>query len=146
MKFNFQKEPLEKFKLNLLPGALIDYLEQKNDSLTFAFGTKNISEYGNLTVNLKNVGKFPVIVELTNVAGEVIVSKYSEKETKIDFFLLEPSLYTLRVVYDENKNTAWDSGNYLEKRQPERIIYFPKDIDVRANWEVEQTFDLGINN
>lgn len=146
LKFNFQKEPLEKYKLKLLPGALIDFLERKNDSLTFAFATKNISEYGNLTVNIKNIEKFPVIVELTNATGKVIVSKYSEKETKIDFFLLEPSLYTLRVIYDENKNAEWDSGNYLEKRQAEKIIYFPKDIDVRANWEVEQTFDLGIKN
>ena len=35
-------------------------------------------------------------------------------------------------------------GNYLEKRQPEEVIYFSKEIDVRANWDVEQVFDLSI--
>ncbi|NDP27489.1 MAG: hypothetical protein GZ087_08710, partial [Flavobacterium sp.] len=41
-------------------------------------------------------------------------------------------------------NKEWDSGNYLEKRQAEEVIYFSTPIDVRANWDVEQTFDLSI--
>lgn len=142
LKFNFKKEPLEKYTLKILPGALKDYLEHENDSLTFVLETKNISEYGNLTVNLQNVEKFPVIVELTNAKGDIIASQYSESNTKIDFFLLEPNLFTLRVIYDDNKNGEWDSGNFLEKKQSEKVIYFPKEIDVRANWDVEQSFNL----
>ena len=142
LKFNFQKVPEEKYKLKLLPGALLDFMEQKSDSLTYTFDTKSISEYGNLTVNLQNVRKFPVIIELTNATEEVIAAHYSENNTKIDFNLLEPALYTLRVIYDENKNKVWDSGNYLDKKQAEEVIYFPKEIDVRANWDVDQTFNL----
>ena len=142
LKFNFKKEPLEKYTLKVLPGALKDYLEHENDSLTFVLETKNISEYGNLTVNLQNVEKFPVIAELTNAKGDIIASHYSESNTKIDFFLLEPNLFTLRVIYDGNKNQEWDSGNFLEKKQAEKVIYFPKEIDVRANWDVEQSFNL----
>jgi hypothetical protein len=51
-------------------------------------------------------------------------------------------LYTLRVVYDENANGRWDTGNFLEKRQAEEVIYFPKQLDVRANWDVDQVFTL----
>lgn len=142
LKFNFKKEPLEKYTLTLLPGALKDYLEHESDSLSYVLETKNISEYGNLSVNLQNVEKFPVIVELTNAKGDIVASQYSENNTKIDFFLLEPNLFTLRLIYDENKNAAWDSGNFLEKKQAEKVIYFPKEIDIRANWEVDQTFNL----
>lgn len=142
LKFNFQKEPLEKYKLDLQKGALIDYLERENDSAVFVFETKNSSDYGNLSINLENVENYPVIVELTNAKGDIIASKYLESESKIDFFFLEPSLITLRVIYDDNKNKEWDSGSYLEKRQAERVIYFPKVIDVRANWDVEQSFNL----
>ena len=46
------------------------------------------------------------------------------------------------MIYDDNKNKVWDAGNYLEKRQSEEVIYFPKELDVRANWDVEQPFDL----
>ena len=81
-------------------------------------------------------------MELTNAKGDIIASQYSESNTKIDFFLLEPNLFTLRVIYDDNKNGEWDSGNFLEKKQSEKVIYFPKEIDVRANWDVEQSFNL----
>jgi hypothetical protein len=57
---------------------------------------------------------------------------------------LEPQLFTLRLIYDQNKNKAYDTGNYLEKKYSEEVIYFSKEIDVRANWDVEQVFDLSI--
>ena len=143
---DFKIEPLQKYQFTLLPGALTDYLEQANDTLSYRLNTKNTSDYGNLRVNLQNVKQFPVIVELTTDKGEVIASAYSEKNTTIDFNNLNPALYILRIIYDENKNKEWDTGNYLEKRQSEEVIYFPTAIDVRANWDVEQVFDLKTTN
>jgi hypothetical protein len=59
--------------------------------------------------------------------------------------LVEPALFWLRVIYDDNKNKEWDPGNYLEKRQAEEVIYFSKEIPVRANWDVlDHVFDLSI--
>ena len=48
--------------------------------------------------------------------------------------------------YDDNKNKKWDAGNYLQKTQSEEVLYFPKELDVRANWDVEQVFDLKNTN
>jgi len=142
--FDFKREPSENYTFKIMPGAMTDYLEKANDTIIYKFTTRSLSDYGNLTVNLQNIKKFPVIVELTNEKGDVLATKYSEKNTKIDFNLVEPALFTLRAIYDENKNKEWDSGNYLEKRQAEEVIYFSKEIDVRANWDVEQVFDLSI--
>jgi hypothetical protein len=41
------------------------------------------------------------------------------------------------------QNKVYDTGNYLEKKYAE-VIYFSKEIDIRANWDVEQIFDLSI--
>ncbi|MBP6099439.1 MAG: hypothetical protein KA488_02290, partial [Flavobacterium sp.] len=75
--------------------------------------------------------------------GKIIASATSDKATEISFDLVEPQLFTLRLIYDDNKNQLWDTGSFLEKRQAEEVIYFPKQIDVRANWDVEQPFDVG---
>src|SRR5690606_14212052 len=37
--FDFKKEPLEKYTFNIFPGALTDYLEQTNDTLTYKLTT-----------------------------------------------------------------------------------------------------------
>jgi uncharacterized protein (DUF2141 family) len=142
--FDFKKEPSENYTFEILPGTLTDFFEQTNDTLTYKLKTNSTADYGNLTVTLENVKQFPVIVELTNLKGDVLATEYTEKNTTIAFNLIEPAIYTLRAIYDTNKNKEWDSGNYLEKRQAEEVIYFSKEIDVRANWDVNQIFDLSI--
>ena len=67
-------------------------------------------------------------------------------ESKIDpgketsFLYLEPNNYLLRVIYDANDNGRYDPGNYLTKRQPEKVIYFPNAIQLSQNWDVTETF------
>jgi len=140
--FDFKKEEDEKYTLELLPGAITDFYGTTNDTLIQKTGTRTYADFGNLRVNLKNVNRFPLIVELLDSKGTVLASKFSEKETTVNFDLIDPLLYTIRVIYDDNGNGEWDTGNFLEKRQAEEIIYFPKQIDVRSNWDVDQEFDL----
>ena len=142
--FDFKREPSEKYTFKIMPGAVTDYLEQSNDTLTYTLNTRNLGDYGNLSVNLQNVKRFPVIVELSNEKGDVLATEYSEGNTKVEFNLVEPAQFWLRAIYDDNKNKEWDSGNYLEKRQAEEVIYFSTAVDVRANWDVDQVFDLSI--
>ncbi len=142
LKFNFTKEPLEKYKLKIFPGAITDFFDKKNDTLIYKFSTKSEADYGNLKVELENVKRFPVIVEITNKEGKLIASQYSEKNKTVVFDLIDPETVTLRLIYDDNKNKIWDSGNFIELRQPEEVIYFSKQVDVRANWDVVQPFDL----
>jgi hypothetical protein len=142
---DFKLEESQRYNLKLLPGAVTDFFEKTNDTLTFITNSKNLADYGNLTVSLQNVKRFPVIIQVTNAKGDIVVaSEYTEEKTTIDFNLLEPSVYTLRAIYDDNKNKEWDTGSYLEKRQAEEVIYLSKGVDVRTNWDVNQPFDLSI--
>lgn len=142
LKFDFVKDELQKYKLELLPGAITDFMEQPNDSLTYNFETRNASDFGNLKLTLENVKQYPIIVELTDKSENVQYSYYSESSTNIDFLLIKPDTYTVRIIYDTNKNGQWDPGDFLTKRQSEEVIYFAKEIDVRANWDVVQPFNL----
>lgn len=139
--FDFKKEENQKYILNLLPGAINDFYETTNDSLKYVCETKQLADYGNLKINLINAKRFPIIVELL-IKDEVIYKMNSNSLTSFYFETIEPNLYTIRIIYDDNANNEWDTGNYLAKKQAEEIIYFPKEIDVRANWDVEQDFIL----
>lgn len=139
---DFSREPEQKYGIQLLPGALTNFYGIVNDTIKYNLTTKRISDYGNLRVTLENVRKFPVIVQLTDGNGKVRASLTSTNETVLSFDSIEPSLYTLRLIYDDNGNGQWDAGNFLERRQSEQVIYFPTAIDVRANWDWEQIFTL----
>lgn len=140
--FDFKKEESERYTLELLPGAIIDFYGTTNDTLVQKLNTKAFADYGNLRVNLKNVNRFPVLVEILNSKGTVLASKTSAKETVLNFDLIDPLVYTIRLIYDDNANGEWDTGSFLKKKQAEEIVYFFKEIDVRANWDVDQEFDL----
>ncbi|MBF4493718.1 Ig-like domain-containing protein [Flavobacterium sp. MR2016-29] len=142
---DFKKEPLEKYKFTFLPGALTDFYDKTNDTLTYKLSTKELEDYGNLVLNLQNVKRFPIIVEITNKKGDnVIATEYSEGKTKIEFNLLEPEEFTVRIIYDDNKNKIYDSGNFLTKTYSEEVFYFQKAVDVRANWDVDQAIDMSV--
>lgn len=111
-----------------MPNAFTDFFENVNDTLNYKLTTKNTTDYGNLRLILENAKRFPIIIELTDKDGKVKATAYTEKETTIEFMNIEPLLYTVRIIYDDNKNKIWDAGSYLENRQSEEVIYFLKKL------------------
>lgn len=140
---DFKKEPSQKYNFTFFPGALTDFYEKSNDTVFYKLNTRKLEDYGNIVLNLQNVKRFPIIIELINKKGdEILATAYSEGETKFQFNLIEPELFTVRVIYDDNKNKTYDAGNYLKKEYAEEVNYLQKEFDVRANWDIDQTFDL----
>jgi len=39
-------------------------------------------------------------------------------------------------------NNRWDSGDYFRHIQPEAVSYFPRTLELRANWDVEESWEL----
>ncbi|TDP60184.1 Ig-like domain-containing protein [Flavobacterium dankookense] len=143
---DFKLEPSEKYIINALPGAMTDFFDNVNDTLSYKLSTRNVTDYGNLRVTLKNVNRYPVILQLTDKDGKIKATAITENNPIVEFFALEPSKFTLRAIYDDNKNSVWDTGNFLEKRQSEEVIYLQEEFPINANWDWEQDFDLGIKN
>lgn len=138
----FEKTENQTYYLSILPGAVTDFYNSTNDSIVKTVRTKALSDYGNVTLNLQNVRSFPILVQLTDEKGVVKAEKFSDSESTLRFDYLNPAKYLIRVIYDTNENRKWDTGNYLKKTKPEQIIYFPDLIDVRANWDINQSFML----
>jgi uncharacterized protein (DUF2141 family) len=139
----FDKEPQEKYKFSALPGALTDWFEQKNDTLQLNTNTGDYADYGNLKLNLKNAKRFPILVELTDSQGKLLASSYSDKSSYFSFDLIQPNTFTVRIIYDDDKDGKWTPGNFMELKQSEEVYYYPEPIEVRMNWDAEQTIDLG---
>lgn len=137
----FKKEESEAYNIQLLPGAIKDMFDNTNDTITQVLRTKTLLDYGNLRVLLQNV-KYPIIIQLTDDKGEVLAEKYSEKQEPVDFNFLSPKKYFVRVVFDDNGNKKWDSGDFIAQQQPERISYYPSEVDIRAGWDEAIQFTL----
>jgi hypothetical protein len=67
------------------------------------------------------------IVELVDKERKSVFRKYNiERDTSLLFPYLRPQEYSVRITEDRNKNGLFDSGNFLDKRQPEKVrMYQP---------------------
>lgn len=137
---NFDKKHESKYSVDILPKAFIDIYNTPNDSLSFQVQTKKPDDYGIINVDVKSAKKTSFIVELIDAKDKIVRTAKIGKPKTIKFELLEPGNYFVRITTDENNNGKWDTGNYLEKRQPETIKFFDKTIELRANWDPIVTF------
>lgn len=141
--FDFLAEPNENYKIELLPGAIQDFFEQTNDTINYSLSTKSLADFGNLSLNLSGTNiNYPIIVQLTNEKGKVQREIYATGPKVFEFSNIDPGNYLVRIIFDENENRQWDTGNYLERIQPEKVSYYPGLIEMRANWEKIETFNL----
>jgi len=135
--FSFPKREQERYKIQMLPETFTDFFGNKNDTLNYSVSTKQFSDYGNVRLTFQNA-TYPLIIQLIDQNGEVKEEQYTTKPEVLDFLNVDPGEYYVRVIFDENENEKYDSGNYLLKRQPERVSHFEIEA-VRAGWDIIET-------
>ncbi|MDA9844184.1 Ig-like domain-containing protein [Flavobacteriaceae bacterium] len=142
---DFEVLPNDRYEVKLFPNALLDFWGNTNDTLVFKTSTKKIEDYGNIYLRVQHDSKTPYIIEL--LGNKDVIRRYVKPVdgNNYPFELLDAGKYRVRLIEDANENQEWDTGNYLEKIQPEKVIYFWKEIDLRANWDMNETFNTSEN-
>jgi hypothetical protein len=137
----FDKKENQRYNITMLPNAIKDFYNQVNDTLNYSLITKENKEYGNIQLSYPG-SEYPVIIQVVNEKLELIAEQYAtEPQASFNFPYIDPQFVYFRVIYDTNKNGKWDTGNYLKNTQAEVIKYYPKKVEVRANWDVIETLD-----
>ena len=142
---DFEVIPNDRYEITLLPKALIDFWGNTNDTLVYRTSTKKIEDYGNIFLRVKHESPHSYIIEL--LKNDEVVRRYDTpaEGNNFRFELLDPGKYSIRLIEDANKNKQWDTGSYLDKIQPEKVIYYWKEIDLRANWDMNEIFNTNQN-
>lgn len=111
-----------------------------NDSLGIDFKTKKSSEYSNLYIETIGV-QSGAFVELLDTKDKPV--RYaSVKNGGAEFPYIKPGKYYVRMVIDSDNNKKFTTGNYSKREQPEQTYYYPKLIELKPNWDVEQTWNV----
>ncbi len=51
--------------------------------------------------------------------------------------------YNLKYIFDNNQDSIWNTGNWEQKIQPEKVINYPSEITIRSNWDLELEWIIG---
>ena len=110
------------------------------DKVKKEFKVKNLEEYGQIFFNITGADSV-AFVDLLDPQDKV-VRTVPVVDGKADFYFLNPGKYGARLVNDTNGNGVWDTGDYVNKRQPEMVYYYPQVLEFKANFDLVQDWDV----
>lgn len=136
-------EARKNYTLMIPDSVFFGYNNLTNDTLVSRFTMKSEKDYGNLILHyiLPDNGH-PYICQLMS-DKRILRQNILQSSGIINYEHLNPGNYNIRVIEDRNHNGIWDAGNYHRHLQPERVFLFSKNINIRAYWDVEETFNVG---
>lgn len=133
-------EPGAAYTLAVDSLAMTDIYGLLTKPLKVDFNVRKMEEYGNIVFNIPAV-RDSAIVELLD-GTEKIVLRAPVKNHRAELLNLLPGKYYARLFIDRNGNGKYDTGNYDMHLQPEETVYYPGAINLKKNWDVEQTWDI----
>ena len=129
----------KQYELHLDSAAVRDIYGVVSDKKKFTLRLKTAEDYSTLLIRLPNYDPRIRLQLLSEKDQPVRELPAREEGTKFEY--LTPKTYYLRLYFDLNGDGRWTTGDWITKRQPEPVYYFPAKLTLRANWDFEERFD-----
>ena len=129
----------KQYELHLDSAAVRDIYGVASDKKKFTLRLKTAEDYSTLLILLPNYDPRIRLQLLSEKDQPVRELPAREEGTKFEY--LTPKTYYLRLYFDLNGDGRWTTGDWITKRQPEPVYYFPAKLTLRANWDFEERFD-----
>lgn len=133
----------EDYILLIRENAVTAIFDAKNKELKKTFTLADANEYGSLILQVETPDTAKsYILEIVDKDNKVITSYPITKKSLVKLSNYKQGIYYGRIVYDDNKNGIWDTGNLKLGTQPEAVWYYPKELSIRANWDRNETITI----
>ena len=131
--------PDSTYRLTIDSAAVTSVYGLHNDKLSKELKVKGLEQYANVffKVNVKD----SAFVELLG-SSEKVLRTVPVVNGAFELINVSPGTYFLRLTIDSNGNGKWDTGNYKSHLQPEEVYYYPKKLRLRANWDMDESWNI----
>jgi hypothetical protein len=141
-QLDYSFEPGNQYNLTLPDSVFMGLNGHANDTMRLTFKIPPPEDYGNLLLDIGIPEGKNFVIQLLGTKEIVLREFYISESSTLNIRNLFPGKYRLKAIDDRNHNRRWDTGNYLKKIQPEAVYYFSKELEIRANWDFEESWEL----
>ncbi|MGD9929633.1 MAG: Ig-like domain-containing domain [Mangrovibacterium sp.] len=133
----------EQYRVEIDSAAAYTYSGQPSSRLNQKFKIQKEGYYAKIILAISNLPGNSMVQLLKNTDKEELVLQTTIRaDGEIEFPFLKPEKYKIRLIVDRNDNGRWDTGSIEEWKQPERVVYYPKILKLRSNFEVRESWAL----
>ncbi|UTW64292.1 Ig-like domain-containing protein [bacterium SCSIO 12741] len=127
-----------RYQFVLVDSSLVDQVGFSHDSLELNFQTKSAIQYASLKLKILGLSGKSTLVELRDEKDEILYRQDKlSGEGNLNYPNLEPGNYRIKMIFDDNQNGKWDPGTFIPRKQPEKVIYFSGQIEIKEGWDKE---------
>ena len=137
---DFKRDESMQYKILIPAGALTDIYGNINDTVKQEFKTQSLDYYSSVLLNIEGTPCSHAIVQLLDGKENVLKEYTIDGDTKLTIDYLAPGKYGFKLICDDNQNGRWDTGNFKERRQPERVFYFNQTVETKSGWDIEYSW------
>lgn len=141
VEFDFIKKDNTTYTLETPDSAFRDIFGLWNAALKYKLKTTSKDDYGNLNIILKSTHpEKSYVVKILEAATDVLIREVfisNEAEKKVLVENVHAGTYKVIVIDDTNANGHWDTGNFKNKIQPEKIITYPSTYTLKGGWDLD---------
>ncbi|MCQ2308663.1 MAG: Ig-like domain-containing protein [Bacteroidales bacterium] len=131
-------KPEEKYQIIIPDSVFFGFRGLTNDTLKLGFSVPELAQYGNIYLTVEVPENVPqIIVDLLDTKDKIIDKQIITETQEVAFEYLEAGKYKLRATYDMDANGEWSPGSFRRKIQPEKIVFYKTELDVKANWDID---------
>ena len=129
-----------------IPSACFsDYFGRLVDTTFFTARVPALETYGQVGLRVQGVDTgFQYLIQMVTpgTGGRILHSAVLPEDGRMEYPYVNPSNISFVLVRDDNRNGRWDAGDYQKGLQPERRWFFPKNLQVEADWRMEESWSV----
>lgn len=142
LRYNWKAK--KDYELTLENEAFSGYFSEINEKTITNFTLDESARFGHLSfkIQIPDSTKHYIIELINEDQTEVFQKDIINSDTSLVYRNYLEGKYRLKITYDINMNGKWDPGNLDLKIEPERVWYYDKTFNIRANWEQEENINI----
>jgi hypothetical protein len=136
----FDRKPNTNYTLHFPDSMFQGFFETWNKKTDYQFRTNGKENYGNLHIILKTAHpENYYIIRLLSENNELMKEFYftGNGERKVTVENILAGSYKFVVIDDVNKNGEWDTGDFKNKKQPEKIFTYKDKYELKGGWDLD---------
>ena len=132
--------PSQRYKFVIDSAAVHSIYGMTNKRTERNYEIAKLEDFGTLFVSLRHADT-TAVVQLLNTSGNV-ERQVNIRDGRAEFYYVRPGNYYLRCYLDRNRDGKWTTGDWTTHTEPEAVFYSPKLLEVKANWDLNEDWDL----